>query len=727
MLASALVLSNDSAVESVLSEIPFFCAGLVAFALSTFFLVMKRINLLSVYLYSSAIFAFAAAVLDLSQLLARGETNIIQGTGTEAVQAIINTREVGFSISVGLRFLFFWKFVAERPRGEPPPLGPSLHTSREQAHSASWKRWGYLGIFLKWSLLLATLALPILQILWRVVFRTSGAVYLVESTMQIIISALFMMKLLLNVFLSPLISRWRAIASNLGPFLALMLNAAVAIGSLVIFTFSETTLGRFLQAVELYFLMLYVLISAFYNVPRRPPRIDTTSYMVSPPEKPVQAPPAEITPTSATREWADTQRRPSRRLSSWIMARRSSRVPSGIRWLVTPEDVERDAADNPRAKLTGEVQVQDDGVLQSSPLPSPISPIVATPTQIQEINSVQGQMRDTEFSLSYYGATQPRDSELSLDNRPPASKRDSRYGTESPVYGLNGILNRTPARKPQTSFSSLDELLRQQSELDKSIANLRLFSTQATMSTVPEDGRTASSASKPPGTESRTFSSMSNPSVFSLSVFPDPPKFGEPEKTLRPSRVSSTTLRTKRNTLLNVQREPSTDNRVASRPQPGRLDSVGTSYDVTSFIGGFTKPNTPGHIHADSFDRTAPALSDVESGDEGSPVIATTKSGQLASGTKDAASPGDEGVSLVSPSARLKPLLVTPQPARPSLLVPRTLEVPAGPRKPMRRTPRNSQAKPFISQPRRESDHVFEATAFEKPRPAPSLSPTYLA
>ncbi|KAF9270356.1 hypothetical protein L218DRAFT_29755 [Marasmius fiardii PR-910] len=585
MLVKALVLSDDSAIESVLSEIPFFCAGLVAFALSTFFLVMKRINLLSVYLYSSAIFAFGAAVLDLSQLLTRGANNIIQGTGTEAVRAIINTREVGFSISVGLRFLFFWKFVAERPRGEPPPLGPSLYTYNpwEQSHSASWKRWGYLGLFLKWSLLLATLALPILQILWRIVFRTIGPVYLVESTMQIVISALFMMKLLLNIFLSPVFPRSKAVASNLAPFLALGLNLGIGIGSLILFLFSETTLGRFLQAVELYFLMLFILISTFYNVPRRPPRADTTSYIVSPPEKSMQAPPAELSPTSVSVEDTSVQRRTSRRLSSWILAaRRSSRAASGVRWLVTPDDVERDGSGNQQTKLTTEahpeVKVQDEGIPWSGSLPSPL---VTTPTRTQD--GALAQLRGTDFSLSYYGATQPRDSGLSLDTHPPISKRDSRLGAESPVYGLNGIVNQSNARKSQTSFSSLDELLRQQNELDKSIANLRLFSTQATLG-VPDSGRVVSSDSKPPRTESRTFSSTSNPSVFSLSVFPDPPKFSESERTFHTSRVS--TLRTKRNTLSISQRDTLHNNGFVSRPQPGRLDSAGTSYDVTSFIGG---------------------------------------------------------------------------------------------------------------------------------------------
>lgn len=135
---------------------------------------MKRINLydwfqceqslkldvffvrLAIHLYTSALLAFAAAILDLSQILSRGPANVDSGADTGGVTAgLINTREVGLALSFGFRFLFFWTFVGERPRGEQP-LSPSEDNKEHpysREHSADWKRWGFLGFTLKWSLL----------------------------------------------------------------------------------------------------------------------------------------------------------------------------------------------------------------------------------------------------------------------------------------------------------------------------------------------------------------------------------------------------------------------------------------------------------------------------------------------------------------------------------------------------------------------------------------------
>ncbi|KAL0575979.1 hypothetical protein V5O48_005979 [Marasmius crinis-equi] len=751
MSSPTLVLSNDSAIESVLSEVPFFCVGLVAFAVATFFLFMRRITLLSVYLYSSAIFAFSAAILDISQLLARGSANVQQGAGTEAYRAIINTREVGFAISVGFRYLFFWKFVAERPRGEPPPpnlVNPAVYNPREHAHSASWKRWGVIGFLLRWALLAATLSLPILQILWRITFRINGPVYVVESTIEIIVSALFALKILLNVFLSPALPRWKPLISYLVPFIALMFNLAVAIGSLIMFLFSETTLGRFLQGVELYILMLYILVSAFYKIPTRPPRAQHTSYLVSSPEK---NPPNYIMPSRTEGRLDEPRRQSSRRLSSWIMARRSSRLPSGVRWLVNEVDVERDAGGNqqniPDDASGRRLQIRDEmRRVTPSPSSSPAPSIRIEKAEVISSIPGPGQRRNnrlsTGFSLSYYGSTQTRDSGVEFPEPIPFINR-SPTRIDSPVYGLNGIVNAEPAPSPvrasQTSLSSLDELLRQQSELDKSIANLRLFSPQATSTNIPSDGRIESSASRPPRTD-RTYSSTSNPSEFSLSIFPDPPKFGELEKKLPSSRVSSMALRAKRTTILTDAAADEMPERFLAPRTAGRLDSAGTSYDVTSFIGDLTRPSTTsGHTPSASFNRSAPVLSDVESEDEALGVVTSASTNQpvrpiLIGGVSQSPREVEQvdqvppkEISPVSPTKGLRPLLlgnVTMTPSVSSPLAPRNPDlIPAGPR---RMTPKMPQSRLVISNPRlqKETDNGYESTAFERPRRAPAISPS---
>lgn len=194
---------------------------------------------LSIYLYSTALFSFVAAVIDLAQLLVRGSVKVNMNTGiTSGVTALINTREVGLSIAIGLRFLFFWAFVAERPRGEPPPTidlsDPRVYVYHAQnSHSAEWERWGYLGIFLKWLILASVISIPILQIIWRIAARHFGVVYMVESTIEILISALLLLKMILNVFLSPVSPWWKPLRFYIAPLIALLINLGIGIGELV--------------------------------------------------------------------------------------------------------------------------------------------------------------------------------------------------------------------------------------------------------------------------------------------------------------------------------------------------------------------------------------------------------------------------------------------------------------------------------------------------------------
>jgi hypothetical protein len=235
---SIFVLSGDASVEAILTDIPFISVGLLAFGISTFFLVMKRVNLwvtsssqnpflttfasLAICLYSSALIAFGAAILDLSQVLSRGSGF------NDTVNGLINAREVGLSLSNGFLLLFYWKFIADRPNAEPRKNDPK---GREHLHSASWQHWGYLGRLLKWSLLGLVISVSVLQIVWRTSARRFGTVYMIESTIRIVVTALFIVKIFLNIFLSPALSR--AIRSCIAPLAALLINLGIAIANLL--------------------------------------------------------------------------------------------------------------------------------------------------------------------------------------------------------------------------------------------------------------------------------------------------------------------------------------------------------------------------------------------------------------------------------------------------------------------------------------------------------------
>jgi hypothetical protein len=176
------------------------------------------------------------------------------------------------------------------------------------------------------------------------------------------------------------------------------------------------------------------------------------------------------------------------------------------------------------------------------------------------------------------------------------------------VYGLNGIVNRQPApqhaREPVDSVISFDELLRMQQELDRSIAALRLFSAED--DTRPEtklrDIIPLNSSSTDQSVRSVPPKHESGRSDFSLSHFPEPPMVS----TLPPSPSSLGSFRARQKQSRNLReddgptvpvinipkvngdmtREPNVESTLPVVSGAQRLDSAGTQYDVTSFIGG---------------------------------------------------------------------------------------------------------------------------------------------
>ncbi|KAK0478529.1 hypothetical protein IW261DRAFT_1483904 [Armillaria novae-zelandiae] len=763
-----LSLSDDTAVESVLADIPFFCIGIMAFGISTFFLVMKQVNLPSLYLYLSALLAFTASIFDLSQLLARGSFNVVRGYDAGSVRGLINTREVSLALSVGFRFMFFWTFVAERPRGEPPPiLGKAEYVPRYHAHSASWQRWGYLGFILKWGLLALTVAIPIMQIIWRIVQRQVGLIYTVESTIEVVASSLFILKLFLNVFLSPLNPWWLWVISYLGPIVALFISLGIGIGQLVLFAFSETTLGRFLQAIELYILIVFLLIDAFYITPemrrQQVGKAQTSNGLGGLDNLPGRSVSAATVDhndvVETTQNITETVGLPA--------SRSSGQVPLFLWDRNDPElGVFPDRQHSPTTDIV--VPVYDvrtsprsliiESGIDDAPLPLPESREELTPITSKGEDLPLRPKTGVSFS-SYY----LEDHRGSLPAPKPIFVSEaSPSGPDSPVYGLNGIITATgdgPSTKTKSeslnsqSTTSFDELLRQQSELDQSIAALRLFSPQestaiiSNVKDVAAPSTLSKSSSIPPsagtGTNSYTGTkadSSSVPSEFSLSIFPEPPTDGSglPDNPVASiSGQNTTVLLRPENVLISspvideVPSMPTSPNGLGT----GRFGSAGTQYDVTSFIGGLTQ--RPGSQRPSIIFKGGD-LSDVESMAE-SPTIVT--------GTNTSARPlllDSAGPSLASPPPRensssldppvsprqtvaLRPFLlgnITSTPAISSPLSVTTPYVsrspPIGPRRPIPILGRSVGYRLLISGPR-ATEGVEEPDAYERPRQAPPI------
>ncbi|KAF8641155.1 hypothetical protein AX17_000790 [Amanita inopinata Kibby_2008] len=253
-------------LASVISDIPFFSVGLMAFGMFTFLIAMRKVSLLICYLFASSFLIFGAAIFDLSQTL-------VEVKNREPIQfdsGLGIVRDIGIAISVGLIYCFIWLFVAECPLAE---LQADLLQQRMQVeHSASWSRWGLPGIMLKWVTLALSLAIPPLHILWHQLnpSQTRNSLYVSDAIIQVFLSTIYVLKLLLNVSLSRRCLRWRVMRDYVAPASALLLSAALGVGNLVALpvsasalAFADSTVGRFLFAIEVYILLLFTLVNAF--------------------------------------------------------------------------------------------------------------------------------------------------------------------------------------------------------------------------------------------------------------------------------------------------------------------------------------------------------------------------------------------------------------------------------------------------------------------------------
>lgn len=182
---------------------------------------------MSLYLLASVLLTFFAALTDLALLYVLH----VYSTDTpsqRSISSLTAIREVLYSIASGLRFLFYWVFVSR------PPLCEQDSARFLSLHSGSWLRWGIMGSILRWTTLTASLSVLVLQALWRTVHRLHefGPVYDIEGAVEITTSAIFIVKLFLNVLLVEVSSRRQTLWQYSSVLFALLINMGIGIGNL---------------------------------------------------------------------------------------------------------------------------------------------------------------------------------------------------------------------------------------------------------------------------------------------------------------------------------------------------------------------------------------------------------------------------------------------------------------------------------------------------------------
>lgn len=593
-------------------------------------------------LHLSIIAAFIASTLDLSQILQRGRRNTELGLQLDSVQSLIKTREIGYALSNSLRFIFFWIFVAEPPKAER-----DTPNARAGAHSGSWNAWGFIGMGLRWLTLCLALVVFALQVVWRLGNKSNEftTVYSAESAIEVILSVLFALKLLLNCIHCTAASKWTCILEYLGFIVSLIFGIGFGIANLMhrkslfgfiltthghtrsIVKFTEGILGRFLQGVNFYILVLCSLLVVF--MPPWEPKSDRVpSFRPLSPKPPassfnVTAPDVSTPNLSVAQPRSDSPTTPRPRLG------RPSSAAKMTEWLTIQRN--RLSSLSHRGDIQDDMNVQlwnhnraERGLLSwedPSKDSDAFEKVYGHPDPHSGTDSVQPppirrpRLEAPRLGRGFVKSTASLYSDLDLS--PPEMVDRKSWQAESPVFGLNGIVRPSTGESGMRSQGSvtiaspdrrsdISGLFRKQEELDNSIAALKLLED-------PTGPPSSPSSSKQSGEPSATRSD------FSLSNFPDPPwvvdgsdsdNFSEPQRspsptpTVQPSRFNPLSVSidvdnvpfdlvaprmpvsvTEHTRTLSVPVSETAESEGLVSARPPRFDSQGTQYDVTSFIG----------------------------------------------------------------------------------------------------------------------------------------------
>ncbi|KAG2160002.1 uncharacterized protein EDB93DRAFT_1196810 [Suillus bovinus] len=579
-LSSVASSNNDCDIESILSDIPFISVGMLAFGASAFFFFVRHFTLSVVSLYFSVLLSFAAVVIDLIQILIRDLTQVI-------VQPLITTREVLLALSLGLRFLSYWLYVSEPPIGDPrhPPFQDRWNnfltlSSRDNVHSGSWSRWGALGLYVKVTLLATIPTIAALQIIWRVIqrFHIYGPVYAADVTLEVVVSLLLLLKMLFNTVPTSSIARSHTFEEYGFPILALTFNTGISVGNLIFFAFTESILGRLLQAIELYILVVFMMILHFLRHKKTPatyqPR-DLELLKVKLPERTREStfrlsPPVVSTPRLPSSE------NQSRSINANVTRHSTLATVSRAPWVSWSLSHGQSDQDEEKAKLWNKSEAgkgapdqpavgQGSAANQSMTSVASVTDRVSTEwrdivndsvSNFQRLSMLDTQSagtrsRNTSLSSGQIWhavradvPTRPQPLKLQMITIPPTATSSDENGAavvmtappdppaqDSPIFVIKGFTPQPPQVPSRQSSSgrSLEELLELQNELDKTIAMLRLFSPKSPISCSPTSTSPSSPSSprissiqaeKLRQSSSTGAQTMSD---FSLSNFPSPP------------------------------------------------------------------------------------------------------------------------------------------------------------------------------------------------------------
>lgn len=163
--------------------------------------------------------------------------------------SLMIAREALLSAAIASRYYFFWLLVALAPRGEVQrrySWNQTLPTpANSKTHSGAWERWGIAGLILKHALLLGVAASGTMHVIWRLGFVLNldffKPVHSAVTIVEMVLMVFFLVKLTLNVWISPMLPRWNTLRDYSPLLLAGLINLVVSIAELHSRTFCFAT------------------------------------------------------------------------------------------------------------------------------------------------------------------------------------------------------------------------------------------------------------------------------------------------------------------------------------------------------------------------------------------------------------------------------------------------------------------------------------------------------
>lgn len=447
----------------------------------------------------------------------------------------------------------------------------------------------------------------------------------------------------------------------------------------MVVAFTESTVGRLLQGVELYILLVFMMIYHFFRhqkvptVPNTmglkvelPEQLRASTFRLSPPVVSTPIPNSEAqgrsVGTDAARHSVVASISRATRWVSWRASRTQSNQDEDKAKLWDQSEAEKGVLDAPdtgqgsavHRSVVSPASAMDERSTDIVNESIPYSVATVMPDNLSvSTRSRHGSMSSAQIWNAVRVGVPRRSSKLQPPSLsiPTATASSDGGGAavimtavpeppsqDSPIYELNGVTGQSPTM-PRSSITSLDQFKELQSELDKIIATLRLFSPSSpnsptSISSSRSDANddndermhqspAAVRQSSSTGRQSSSTTGGRTLSDFSLSNFPSPPwlaaQVPSPPAPM-PTRIPR--LKEDRRARIGSCRDSSPDilglppppripaalTDVPSSPRsdltsgspyqeddktlsvvdgrPSRFNSGGTQYEITSFIGG---------------------------------------------------------------------------------------------------------------------------------------------